>query len=208
VQKAAFDAQKAADAGDIPTALTNYNTAKAAMVNNTDKFMVGRVGYQIYQKNKDDALFSEVVDLMLASGEASVDAQKQLYFAQGQIAYNKKNYPKALTAFEKSRGWPSLDTTSIRIVSRLRDPSTRTAAINAMARAGNPVPAVLFSRWLLGDDATLSLLERVVASGRDGGGSSMNMYLALGPKLRADPRFLALLPRLGFPSQGNPAGKP
>ena len=44
VQKAAFDAQKAADAGDVPTALTNYATAKAAIVSDEDKFMVGRVG--------------------------------------------------------------------------------------------------------------------------------------------------------------------
>jgi serine/threonine-protein kinase len=115
---------------------------------------------------------------------------------------------KALAAFEKSRGWPSLDTTLPRFASQLRDPSTRTAAIDAMARSGNPVPATVFSRWLRGDDATLSMLERVAAAGRDGGGSSMNMYLALGPKLRADPRFLALLPRLGFPPQGNPAAKP
>jgi serine/threonine-protein kinase len=114
----------------------------------------------------------------------------------------------ALTAFEKSRGWPSLDTTTTRIVARLRDPTTRGAAIDAMARTGNPVPAAVFSRWLRGDDATLSMLERVAAAGHDGGGSSMNMYLALGPKLRADPRFLALLPRLGFPPQGNPVGKP
>ena len=37
VQKASFDAQKAADAGDIPTALTNYAAAKAAMTTDDDK---------------------------------------------------------------------------------------------------------------------------------------------------------------------------
>ena len=52
VQKAAYDAQKAADAGDFPTALTNYATAKAAIVSDDDKMMVGQVGYHIYQKNK------------------------------------------------------------------------------------------------------------------------------------------------------------
>lgn len=109
VQKAAFDAQKAADAGDVPTALTNYNTAKAAMVSDEDKFMVGRVGYQIYQKNKDEALFSDAIDLMLASGKASAAAQQQLYFAQGQIAYNKKDYAKALTAFQGAEKAGSTD---------------------------------------------------------------------------------------------------
>ena len=109
VQKAAYDAQKAADAGDVPTALTNYATAKAAMVNNEDKFMVGRIGYQIYQKNKDEQLFSDSIDLMLESGKASADAQKQLYFAQGQIAYNKKNYQKALPAFQNAERVGSTD---------------------------------------------------------------------------------------------------
>jgi len=109
VQKAAYDAQKAADAGDIPTALTNYNTAKAAMVSDDDKFMVGRIGYQIYQKNKDMALFEEAIDLMLASGKSSPEAQKQLYFAQGQIAYNKKDYAKAATAFKAAETAGSTD---------------------------------------------------------------------------------------------------
>ena len=109
VQKAAFDAQKAADAGDLPTALTNYATAKAAIATDEDKFMVGRVGYQIYQKNKDEALFSEVIDLMLASGKSSPDAQKQLYFAQGQIAYNKKDYAKALVSFQGANKAGSAD---------------------------------------------------------------------------------------------------
>ena len=138
VQKAAFDAQKAADAGDIPTALTNYNTAKAAMVNNTDKFMVGRVGYQIYQKNKDDALFSEVVDLMLASGEASVDAQKQLYFAQGQIAYNKKDYAKALAAFQGAEKAGSTDPDLVPLI------------VESMAQQGQTLQAL----QTLNDEAT------------------------------------------------------
>ncbi len=115
---------------------------------------------------------------------------------------------QALAAFEKSRAWPNLDTTSTRIFGQLRNPATRAAALDAMARVENPVPAVAFFRWLRGDDATLSMLERVVAAGHNGGGSSMNMYIFLGPKLRASPRFLALIPRLGFPPQGNPAAKP
>lgn len=138
VQKAAFDAQKAADAGDVATALTNYNAAKAAMVNNTDKFMVGRVGYQIYQKNKDDALFSEVVDLMLASGQASVDAQKQLYFAQGQIAYNKKDYAKALAAFQGAEKAGSTDADLVPLI------------VESMAQQGQTLQAL----QTLNDEAT------------------------------------------------------
>jgi len=154
VQKAAFDAQKAADAGDVPTALTNYATAKAAIVNNEDKFMVGRIGYQIYQKNKDEQLFSDSIDMMLESGKPSVDAQKQLYFAQGQIAYNKKNYPKALTSFQNAERVGSTDADlvplivestalqgqTVQALQTLKDEATKREA------AGQPVPPEWYQR--------------------------------------------------------------
>jgi len=154
VQKAAFDAQKAADAGDVATALTNYNTAKAAMVNNEDKFMVGRVGYQIYQKNKDEQLFSDSIDLMLESGKPSADAQKQLYFAQGQIAYNKKNYPKALTAFQAAEKAGSADPDLVPLIVEstalqgLTVQALQTLKDEAAKReaAGQPVPAEWYQR--------------------------------------------------------------
>jgi tetratricopeptide (TPR) repeat protein len=109
VQTAALAAQKAVDAGDIATAQTHYAEAKAAMTTDDDKFTVGRVGYQIYQKNKDEALFAESLDLMLASGKASPVAQQQMYVAQGKIAYNQKNYAKALTAFQAAQAAGSTD---------------------------------------------------------------------------------------------------
>jgi len=154
VQKAAFDAQKAADAGDVATALTNYNTAKAAMVNNEDKFMVGRVGYQIYQKNKDEQLFSDSIDLMLESGKASPEAAKQLYFAQGQIAYNKKNYPKALTAFQNAEKAGSTDADLVPLIvesSALQGQTVQALQIlkdEAAKReaAGQPVPPEWYQR--------------------------------------------------------------
>lgn len=154
VQKAAFDAQKAADANDVPTALTNFNTAKAAMVNNEDKFMVGRVGYQIYQKNKDEQLFSDSIDLMLESGKASPEAAKQLYFAQGQIAYNKKNYPKALTAFQNAEKAGSTDADLVPLIVEstalqgLTVQALQTLKDEAAKReaAGQPVPPEWYQR--------------------------------------------------------------
>ncbi|MEP6591787.1 MAG: protein kinase [Gemmatimonadota bacterium] len=114
---------------------------------------------------------------------------------------------EALGAFEKSLGWPSLDPTWTRIAVELRNPATRAAALDRLGRTGNAAMAVVFFRWLRGDDATLTMLERVAAAGRGAGGSAMQMYVMLGPKMRADPRFLALLPKLGFPPQGG-GGKP
>lgn len=156
VQKAAFDAQKATDAGDLATALTNYQTAKAAMVSDEDKFMVGRVGYQIYQKNKDLALFSDSIDLMLASGKASPQAQQQLYFAQGQIAYNSKNYPKAVTAFKAADAAGSTDADLVPLLvestalsgQTLEALNTLNAMVAKRVAAGQPVPAEWYQRGL------------------------------------------------------------
>jgi hypothetical protein len=156
VQKAAFDAQKATDAGDLPTALTNYQAAKAAMVTDDDKFMVGRVGYQIYQKNKDMALYSDSIDLMLASGKASAQAQQQLYFVQGQLAYNAKNYPKALAAFKGADAAGSTEEDLVPLMVEATAMSGQTLqALNTLneqvakrTAAGKPVPAEWYQRGL------------------------------------------------------------
>ncbi len=110
------------------------------------------------------------------------------------------NVDAAITAFAKSRGWPSTDTTATRIIRGLRDPATRAAAIDELGRAENPVPAIPFFRWLRGDEATLRMLEAAAAAGRSAG-STMNLYFTLGPKLRANPRVLAILPIMGLPPQ-------
>jgi predicted TPR repeat methyltransferase len=115
-----------------------------------------------------------------------------------QLALGKMD--DAITAFEKSRGWPKTDSSAARIARGLRDPATRAATIDAMGRVQDPVMAIAFFRRLRGDDATLRMLEAAAAAGHTSG-SALNMYIMLGPKLRGDPRFLAILPRLGLPPQ-------
>lgn len=154
VQKASFDAQKAVTAGDLPTALTNYNAAKAAIVNDDDKFMVGRIGYQIYQNNKDEQLFSESIDMMLASGKSLPDVQKELYMAQGQIAYNKRDYAKALTAFQNAQRVGSTDPSLVPLVvettaltgQTLQALKTLNEETGKRIAAGQPVPAEWYQR--------------------------------------------------------------
>jgi tetratricopeptide (TPR) repeat protein len=116
---------------------------------------------------------------------------------------------EAITAFEKSRGrgWPNIDSTVPRLVRGLRDPATRAATIDAIGRGEHPMMAIPYFRWLRGDDATLSMLEAAAAAGRTTG-SAMGMYIMLGPKLRANPRLLAVLPRMGLPAQERAPVKP
>ena len=115
-----------------------------------------------------------------------------------QLALGKVN--EAITAFDRSRGWPYTDTTLTPIIRALRNPATRAAAIDELARAENPLSAIPFFRWLRGDEATLRMLEAAAAAGHSTG-SAMNTYIFLGPKLRVNPRFLAVLRRMGQPPQ-------
>jgi TolB-like protein len=115
-----------------------------------------------------------------------------------QLALGKLD--EAITAADKYRGWPHIDTAWTLTIRGLRDPATRDTTIDALGRADNPLLAIPFFRWLRGDDATLRMLEAAAAAGRTTG-SALNMYIMLGPKLRATPRLLAILPRMGLPPQ-------
>lgn len=142
--------------------------------------------------------------------EQGLAQSPEAYYAWGAMVGHELALGKvdeAITAYEKSRGWPHIDSTSTRIIRTLRDPATRGAAIDALGRAENPVSAIPFFRWLRGDEATLRMLEAAAAAGHSTG-SAMNMYLMLGPKLRADPRLLAVLPRMGLPPQERGPVKP
>lgn len=154
VQKAAYDAQKAAQAGDVATALTNYNTAKAAIVNDDDKMMVGQIGYQIYQKNKDKQLYLDSVNLMLESGKAKPDLQQQLYEIQGELRRDNKDYAGAATAFQKAIDVGATDDLLVPLLVEsyaLSDQSGKAlAALNAgiakQTAAGKPVPSEWYEK--------------------------------------------------------------
>ena len=115
---------------------------------------------------------------------------------------------EAITALRRSFGGIAADSgRAARLERSLTNPATRAATMDELARAANPTMAIPFFRWLRGDDATLAMLEASAAAGHSPG-TALFPYVLLGPKLRANSRFLALLPRLGFPPQGNGPVKP
>jgi serine/threonine-protein kinase len=136
--------------------------------------------------------------------EQGLAQSPEAYYAWAGLAGHQLALGKveeAITAFEKSRGWPQIDDSTMpRLVRGLRDPATRAATIDAIGLGKNPVPAISFFRWLRGDEATLRMLEAAAAAGRSTG-SAMNTYIGLGPKLRANPRLLAVITRMGLPPQ-------
>jgi eukaryotic-like serine/threonine-protein kinase len=77
----------------------------------------------------------------------------------------------------------------------LENPATRGGAIQEMVRRKDMHTAVAFARWLSGDDSAIALLERTPYYGR-GPTPSLLMAAILGPRLRASPRMIALIPKL------------
>ena len=109
---------------------------------------------------------------------------------------------QAVHAYRRSLVGMRDDTTrAVNLERELLTPATRDAAIQKMVQAKDMHSAVAFARWLSGDDAAIALLERTPSAGR--GPTPFGLLSAiLGPRLRANPRVRALLPKLrGLPAE-------
>jgi len=82
-----------------------------------------------------------------------------------------------------------------RLAQELRDPASRSRAIERMVQAGDVHSAVAFTRWQSGDDAVIALLGRMSSIGR-GPTPWLLLNGVLGPKLRSDPRVPPLVAKL------------
>jgi tetratricopeptide (TPR) repeat protein len=156
VQKALLAAQTALKANDTATALAQVAAAKAAGLQTADdKNATGSLEYQIYQITKDQALLSDGVDLMIASGKAGANAG-QLYAVQSQIAFQAKDYAKASAsateALKAGSTEPNLVPIQVTSLSNqgqiLPALNTLNESIDRATAAGQPVPAEWFQRGL------------------------------------------------------------
>jgi tetratricopeptide (TPR) repeat protein len=133
VQNALVAAQKAVQAGDAATAAPQLAAAKAAIVTDDDKFMVGSIEYQLFQKTKDAALEKEALDLIADSGKGEASMRAQVLTAQSQIAYVGKDYPKAVKAAQAAIAAGAADPNLTPIlVESLRQSGQITAAMQAL----------------------------------------------------------------------------
>ncbi|WP_420141384.1 hypothetical protein [Sphingomonas sp.] len=98
-------AQKALEANDAATAATELEKAKAVLSTPDDKYAAGSLYYRLSQTTKDQAQQAQGIDLMIESGQADPSTASQLYIAQAQVAWDKKDYAKveqALTAAQQA----------------------------------------------------------------------------------------------------------
>jgi hypothetical protein len=144
-------AVKAADWAKVKeTALPLAST----VTNNDDKLFVGQWLIQAGQATQDEDTLSKGIDLMMASGRAPADMVKQLTFIQGQLAFKKKDYPKAITAMQAAIAAGSTDPNAYPIlVESMRANGQKDQALALLTEAakknvaaGQPVPTEWYQR--------------------------------------------------------------
>ncbi|WP_294391775.1 hypothetical protein [uncultured Sphingomonas sp.] len=147
-------AQKALDGNDAATAAAELEKARAAATTEDDKYATGSLMYKLSQQNKDNALQAQAIDLMVSSGRADPAVLPQLYIAQAQLAWEKKDYPRveqALTAAQQS-GTDNTDIVPMLVMAQsnqgqpLKALQTVNTAIDKQVAAGKPVPAEWYER--------------------------------------------------------------
>jgi eukaryotic-like serine/threonine-protein kinase len=102
----------------------------------------------------------------------------------------------ALRRFQMSQGDDSAN--AARVERGVRNAATRGATIDELEHWRDVTPAIAFTRWFRGDEATIALLERI-ATRADRPTTTLFMNPVLGPRLRANPRVQALAPKFGGP---------
>jgi tetratricopeptide (TPR) repeat protein len=100
------------------------------------------------------------------------------------------------------------DSAAAALEGRLADPASRAAAIREIAAGAAGLPGYWRNAPTLGlalllayegDDAALAYLERLAGTPQAADLADWIVYGLLGPRRRADPRFVAVLARLGIP---------
>lgn len=130
VRNAVAAAQKALAANDAATAGTQIATAKAAATTPDEKYVVGSISYDLGRKTNNNAMQLEGIDAMLASGKVDAAQQPNFYLAQGQLAYQAKQYAKADAALSQA------------VQLGVSDANAYALLIETKAQAGKPVEAV------------------------------------------------------------------
>lgn len=101
VREAAAAAQAAMKAGDTATATAKIAEARAAAQTDDDRYISSALLFDVARTTKNDQQMAEAIDGMIASNKAPAEQLPQLLKAQGQMAYNARDYRKAQGAFER-----------------------------------------------------------------------------------------------------------
>lgn len=150
----------------------------------------------------------------MADQSRALDAAHPLTVTFADLLHdlNHRHLDRIPTSFRRTMlTRPDADTAAVvALERRLADPALRTAAVREIAAGTAAIPRNWRNAPILGlalllayesDDAALTFLEGLVGTPGAANLSDYGVYGLLGPGRRADPRFVAVLARLGIPHQ-------
>lgn len=156
VREAVAAAQAALTAKDTATATAKLNEAKAAATSPDDKYVVSSVMYDLGRQTNNMPMQQESIEAMLASGLVPPEQQASFNTAAGQMAFQAKQYPKAITyldaAVKAGATDPNIQALLVEAKNSSGKPAdaveTLEAAIAKQQAAGQPVPTEWYGRGL------------------------------------------------------------
>ena len=149
-------AQKALAANDTATAATQLAAAKAAAATPDDNYVIGSITYDLGRKTNNMALEAEGIDAMLASGKVDEAQKPNFYLAQGQMAYQAKQFAKAEAALDQAVALGVSDPNAFALLVETKNQTGKTAealaalesAIAKQKAAGQAIPSEWYGRGL------------------------------------------------------------
>ena len=138
VQNAAAAAQTAIGAGDFPTATAKLAEAKAALVSDDDKNVVGTLMVQNGQKSNDQNQVRDGVTLMLESNKASQTDQAVLYGLKGQFQTQAKDLAGAEASYRRALELGSTEPNMVPLI------------VQTMSQQGKTLEAIQFLNTEIG----------------------------------------------------------
>jgi tetratricopeptide (TPR) repeat protein len=156
VRDAVAAAQAALAANDTATAGAKLAEAQAASATPDDKYVIGSISYDLGRKTNNMAQQMEGIDAMLASGKVDAAQLPNFYLAQGQMAYQAKQFAKAEAAIGQAVQLGVSDPNAYALLVEARNQNGKPAealealeaAIAKQKAAGQAVPNEWYGRGL------------------------------------------------------------
>lgn len=101
VQKNLVVIQDALKTGDMASATAKINETQPLVQTADDKYLLSRFRLQVAEAQNDDAGRALAMDGLLESGKLEPKDQGVILRNQGVIAFNKRDFPKAVASFDR-----------------------------------------------------------------------------------------------------------
>lgn len=192
VQTSLAAAQKAIADKDFVTAAAKVNEARPAVTTDDDRNVFGSIEYQVGKSTDNQAMIRDGIDMMIASGKASPENLPLMLLAQGQLAYQAKDYQKAAASLQAAQKAGASDPVLVPMI------------VDSINLGGQPAQALAMLNELIarqkatGQTIPVEWYQRGISIGYGTKGENLNNPAMQGPTLQLVNAWIA-----SYPTKGN-----